>query len=72
MQQQRQHQQQQQEQQQQQQYTAAYIQQAQAIWERMHMAAMGIKLPQSFDDVRHIMCRHCKCNYHYFLCKRAF
>lgn len=55
MQQQRQHQQQQQ-QEQRQQYTAAYIQQAQAIWERMHLATMGITLPQSLDEVRLIVC----------------
>lgn len=52
MQQQRQQEQQQQQQQQQRhQYTTVFIQQAQAIWDRMHMAAMGIKMPQTYDEV---------------------
>ncbi|KAL3142411.1 SWI SNF, matrix associated, actin dependent regulator of chromatin, subfamily b, member 1 [Trebouxia sp. C0009 RCD-2024] len=55
MQRQQQQQQQQQEQQQQQQYTAVFIQQAQAIWERMHMSTMGITMPRTYDEAETVV-----------------
>ena len=41
----------QQQQQQQQQASLMFLRQAQAIWERMGMAAMGISMPQSYEEV---------------------